>query len=556
MADPVQDFNPEEYLKSKQNSSTGNNIPVSAIDVEQFDPDAYLRDKSTAAAVNLQAQSGGTGQQILAGLEGLARGHTLGLSDTIESQLSKSHILPESITSQLTPEAIAQRQKANPLTSEATSIVGSIPTAGAIGAVGGAAGLGAIGSEAAVGAGLGAGNAISEASLGNEDLNAEKLLAHVGLGAVLGGGFGILSKAIKLAPALSRAIQDAEEVAPKKVKFDPFTKTGTGEASVDTEAVVPSQNRFDPFTKTGTKQKVAEESPSMFEKLKTTLNSAKEAIPESSHPLVKELLKHTPLSPLVTAYDALQSDYLRSIAGKLKTVTSDIASGAKDIFKSDEIKQAGLSAATQLSASQFKDISEKLNQISIDPDEFMDNMSSHTADLYQSAPNITQQLHNKLINGISFIQGKVPQAPNQYYLSPKWEPSQSQLNQFSKYYHAFNQPISALKQVNRGTLSNETMETLQAVHPQLLNQMQQQVLQHMKPEKAQALGYGKKLSLSKFLGTPLDESMTPQMIQITQAAYNPPAPQKPAPKPKLKQTGLSKLNVAKRTSTSTNKEEE
>jgi hypothetical protein len=130
--------------------------------------------------------------------------------------------------------------------------------------------------------------------------------------------------------------------------------------------------------------------------------------------------------------------------------------------------------------------------------------------------------------------------------------------QFARYYHAVNEPLKALKQIQNGQLNNETMEALQAVHPDLLNEMRQVVINHMNVEQARKLPYAKKLALSKFLGQPMDESMTSAMIQSNQNSFNPPPPPQPQTQgrgPKTTLGGLKQLKVASRTATQTHQEE-
>jgi hypothetical protein len=942
------DFNPADYLKSKQQA--GSDIAkVTPIEIEQFDPKAYLQDKATTAAVHQQERSGGIGQQLLGGAEALARGRTLGGSDVALTQLSKSSILPDFITKEFTPERIKERQDTNPITSLVGSTVGSIPTVAAMGTLAGAAGAGALGAEALTGAGLGAGNAISEAALGDENLNAEKLLAHVGLGAAIGTGFGALAKAIKAVPAIYKTIRGAasepsegalegnaatvlqpeagqpgepivnvptgskattyEElrkqvedvkkyggaenfaVLPQKEEAQkaaealesemtiPFTdmqinslNSQDARLAYKTTLEVPGENGqvlrdslvgqkkdlnrildktidqiapgYEPTTNAaeagerasnllteqiqGVRDKIGpairqikdtplgemdhlpgmidyltdssespyanpkianmfetsgdsisvkpyttsmgidrgtyralkeavtslEENPNDFEKLfdirkglsqnidvtklgdaakeigqakaammdyiqdavqsmdpdqavretfkkyaqneananliektfgaeigsgnfrslakgkaeesilkKIFANSAttqavkdilppeafqkiladhiavikdevtkqgefsanrfmskigkgtsKYAIDEAflNQPEVYNKLKTVltgmqsftddlPINPSGTAKTLLQAIYsgiehkgtlpkelydfgratlgkyhdraeinaqlagaqrqnaqLKTIQGIIKKVSSDISQGAKSIFSTSQMKNAGLSASVKMSDQKYEEIRDKLGDISANPTRIMDHMAQNTDDLHQMIPNTTEKMQGNVVNGYQFLQSKLPQSPSQFLLSQKWKPSTSQLNTFSKYYTALDQPLSALKQVSNGTLSNETMEALQAVHPQLLSQMRVEVMKHLKPEETQKLNYGKKVALSKFLGTPLDFSMTPQMVTATQMAYNPPATPQPGQpkKPRTNQSGLNKLKVSKRTATASNESEE
>jgi hypothetical protein len=131
-----------------------------------------------------------------------------------------------------------------------------------------------------------------------------------------------------------------------------------------------------------------------------------------------------------------------------------------------------------------------------------------------------------------------------------WEPNKTQQASFMKHYDAVNDPLSVLDHVKNGTLSNEHMEALQAVHPGLLQNLQDQVSQQMSPSNMKSLSYSKKVALSKFLGSPVDSSLTPQSVMANQANYAPKnAAQAMQKGQKSTQEGMSKLNLGSRSTT-------
>lgn len=169
-------------------------------------------------------------QQDAAKVEGLLRGATLGLSDVAETKLGIS-----------TPQAISGRQQANPWQSGLTSGLGAAGIAAITGggslaaeAMGGGALAGAVG-LGAEGAVFGAGNAISEAALGDPDLNAEKVLSHIGWGAALGAGLGAVAGHLGAfaGKASDAAAAVAEDLAPGHVPGEP--------APIMAEPIVPKE---------------------------------------------------------------------------------------------------------------------------------------------------------------------------------------------------------------------------------------------------------------------------------------------------------------------------
>lgn len=166
---------------------TVQNVPSAPRNVAQSPPNFV----SDSAFVPDDEKYGTAGQQVISGLEGLARGVTLGGSDVLETGLG-------------VPAAdIKGRRDTNPVTSTATQIGGG---AGLIALTGGLAapvetalGGGALAHAAGFaveGAGFGAGNAVSDAALGDSKLTGQKILANAGMGAALGAGLGLLSKGV------------------------------------------------------------------------------------------------------------------------------------------------------------------------------------------------------------------------------------------------------------------------------------------------------------------------------------------------------------------------
>lgn len=248
-----------------------------------------------------------------------------------------------------------------------------------------------------------------------------------------------------------------------------------------------------------------------------------------------------------------QNAKMKTLSNMIKRTTNQIKDGAKGIFKNSPTKGAVLGVTSRLSDSEYDKHITTLKKFSSYPQDLVDHLARNTEGLQQAAPSITQGLHQAVVSAVSFLSSKIPQAPNQLALSPEWEPSQSQKRQFNQYYHAVNQPISSLHDVKNGSLTNQTMEALQAVHPQLLEEMRRAVISQIKPEDHKKLPMAQKAALSKFLGQPVDNNLMPQAIQSNQMALNANLSQQNAPKQGRKTSlgGLKQLNQASRAATTT-----
>ncbi len=241
---------------------------------------------------------------------------------------------------------------------------------------------------------------------------------------------------------------------------------------------------------------------------------------------------------------------LTSIKGIISRVNDQMGSTIKGIFSSSEAKGGFLSAATSMSNDKFDKISEDLRSYSSNPQQFIEDTAANTETLHNAAPSITQSIVTSMATAVSFLTQKLPQPVSQMPLSPPFEPTNAQKTIFNQYYQAVNNPLNTLKQVKNGSITNQAMEALQAVHPALLNEMRQKIMESMNLEKTRDIPYAKKLSLAKFLGSPLDNNMTPQAIMSNQVSFNMPRQsQQNAPQSGRKNPlgGLKQLKLSDRT---------
>lgn len=213
---------------------TGAPVKVSADEAPQALADGFQFEHPEAVeARRMRKERGTIGQQAITFAEGAGRGATLGLSDVaLTGALGDEYRQHALERSQVNPYSAAAGEVAG-------AIGGSLAGEGLLGAIGAPArAVGTIGraAEGAVGSGLealgyegasalgrmgaraaqlgvsgavegslyGAGQAVSKAALEGTDLSAEKVMASMGQGAVLGGGAGAALGA--LASAGSSAI--------------------------------------------------------------------------------------------------------------------------------------------------------------------------------------------------------------------------------------------------------------------------------------------------------------------------------------------------------------
>lgn len=259
-AESVPEDQVSELVRSGSHKFVGGRIPVVSPDGEDGTIDASEVNEAIAAGFNYDTSRMQAERKIMqeyddknieAGLAGIARGLSFGLSDPL---LTKSGLAD--------PEHLRRLEEANPYLSGASEGAGIIASVIATGGTGAAAQTAGAATRATVGAGkiaeratakalsrvagketskslagklaektiptiaggavegglIGAGELLSEEALGRADFNAENLLGTVGVGAVLGGSGNLLFKGLETAvPAAVSGVKKAGSIAKDKL---------------------------------------------------------------------------------------------------------------------------------------------------------------------------------------------------------------------------------------------------------------------------------------------------------------------------------------------------
>lgn len=253
---------------------------------------------------------------------------------------------------------------------------------------------------------------------------------------------------------------------------------------------------------------------------------------------------------------------IKAFAEINEKVGEKISSLSKSIFSNAGVRGAAVPHATPTGlpsiagTNDYDKKSYKINELAGNPQLLMKKLSEHTEDLYDVAPNVSTAVHQNLLNATQFLASKIPKSPSQMLLSSgEWKPSEAQKQTFMTYYRAVNNPLSVLKDVKSGILTSESMEALTATQPQLLNEMRKEVLTHLDPKKARHLPYGVKISLSKFMGQPLDDGLLPSVVMSDQKVFLQPQQQGSDSPVKPTSGGLKEMSLADRAETETQQHE-
>lgn len=252
---------------------------------------------------------------------------------------------------------------------------------------------------------------------------------------------------------------------------------------------------------------------------------------------------------------AEQAEKMGVIQKIIKKSTDKIDKATEAVF-SGAARGAFFSGATKAISGDYSERVKQVKELN-DPSAMMDHFQKSTGAMQSAAPNITQSLNQAMVRATEFLNSKIPAPHNQFVLSNEYKPSAAAKDRFNHYYNVVHDPLLALDELRFGILTSDTMEALKTVHPNLLVEMQKGIMSHFDEETAKKLPYSTKMSLSTFLGQPLDEHMTPQSVIGYQVSLGmPQQSQQGVQSDRVTQAGLKKLDLAKTSKTQTDPQDE
>lgn len=172
----------------------------------------------------------------------------------------------------------------------------------------------------------------------------------------------------------------------------------------------------------------------------------------------------------------------------------------------------------------------RLNQLS-NSDILQEHLDQSTSRLTDAAPNTRQALQLKIQNAIGFLDSKLPRNPSEdpdMLFKRKWEPNDQDLFKFNKYAKYTEDPWLVFRDMDKGELSPEGVETLKTVYPLMYDKMRELLIDKL--SNNQDIPYSRRLQIGMLLGQPVDVGMSPNKVLALQSSYTAQPSQKGQPR--------------------------
>jgi hypothetical protein len=187
--------------------------------------------------------------------------------------------------------------------------------------------------------------------------------------------------------------------------------------------------------------------------------------------------------------------------------------GARALFKAGEVVVPSKLIPTERDRKKLDD---RLMELQLNPEKLveMDGKTAHYLPEHQSQLAATSARAANYLNSVR---------PKEIQPGPLDKPlpmSSGQKQQWNRTLDVAQQPLLVLDHIKNGTLQVADVMTLRAVHPQvyqrLSDHLHQALIDHL--SDGQSIPHPVKISMSLFLGHPLENTFQPQAIQGLQAA--------------------------------------
>lgn len=242
-----------------------------------------------------------------------------------------------------------------------------------------------------------------------------------------------------------------------------------------------------------------------------------------SHQGLSNLIKQSSKSPLDTDEN------------KHRGFDNYIDANRKGAKKYGNVIGSSLSKGKQDLSANPEDLQQHFDDFNSNPDSTFETGSS----ISNVSPIHAADLATTVGAASSYLQSIKPASTPNGPLSNPIPVSDLQMRSYERQVHLVEQPLHIVEHIKNGTLLPKDIQTISAVYPKMYNRLKASVMEHIidTKEAKKEIPYSQRLSLSMFLGQPMDPVMSqPAML----AAITANAPKPPPQPPQGKSKGSSK----------------
>lgn len=181
------------------------------------------------------------------------------------------------------------------------------------------------------------------------------------------------------------------------------------------------------------------------------------------------------------------------------------------------------SEAPKTRMQAYNNAARNLAHLTVQSDELLNRSIKAGASVGYAAPKTAQAIGERAVTAIQFLQSKIPKRPYEAVfpsdIQKPYEPSSMELAKFERYVQVVDNPLSVLQDLEAGTLTQEHVEALRVVYPNLYSRIKQEVLSNLANKPEGEVPYRKKVQISILFQVPVDGSLTGRAISGLQSQF-------------------------------------
>ncbi|MBV6514150.1 MAG: hypothetical protein FMNOHCHN_03740 [Ignavibacteriaceae bacterium] len=231
----------------------------------------------------------------------------------------------------------------------------------------------------------------------------------------------------------------------------------------------------------------------------------------------------------------------KKLSIKMKDAAENLLKGASTLRKAStssimnsvisfERKESGKMEQPKSKQQAVENAIKNISEYAQNNEYLLEKVAKSNLMLDSTAPKTAEAFRSATANAILFLNSKIPRSPlentDMEQFARKYKPSDAEISKFSRYLQAVEDPGSVIDDFGSGQLTREQVEAMQAVYPQLYNNMRNIVID--KVVEREDIPYDRRMQLGILLQVDADASLKPDMLLQLQSTY---AKQEEAPKP-------------------------
>ena len=193
--------------------------------------------------------------------------------------------------------------------------------------------------------------------------------------------------------------------------------------------------------------------------------------------------------------------------GNPSSASNSIGALQDSPFDADRRENIGVDKA-------FERRMQEVSKLASDPAYLDERIREAMLPLTLVAPEMAKYLDGTARRGLAYLNENMPKPPtpgNPFTNSEEYIPSDDELYKFARIVNVTENPMSVMKDLRNGSLTKEAVDTLQAVYPNIYNELQKKIIENA-GSKQPKLDFGQLVTLGTLFNIETTQALNPAFM--------------------------------------------